>query len=351
MPALSLALEPIPSASSRRLAADALTQRLRRKYADRITGHFVLPGSEGRYAPLPPELPPALSAALRARGIERLYSHQAEAFAAAQAGRHVVVVTPTASGKSLCYTLPITMAAITQQAKALYLFPTKALAQDQVSELLELNRAGARGLRTFTFDGDTPGDARQAIRVHDQIVVTNPDMLHRGILPHHPKWAPLFENLRHVVIDAVHTHRGVFGAHVANVTRRIKRVCAFYGASPQFILCSATVGNPQAHAQALIEHAVHAITASGAPAQRAPHPAMESAGGESRSRPARLGALAVQPHRPHCHPCRPQDPGVRAVTRARAYRRRPTADRARSDPLHRLRVAVPRRRAFWPVRT
>lgn len=265
MPAPSLALESPPPAPGRRLAADALSLRLRRKYADRITGHFVLPGSEGRYAPLPPELPPALSAALRARGIERLYSHQAEAFAAVRAGRHVVIVTPTASGKSLCYTLPVAMAAMTQQAKALYLFPTKALAQDQVSELLELNRAGELGLRAFTFDGDTPGDARQAIRLHGQIVVSNPDMLHQGILPHHTKWAQLFENLRYVVIDEVHTYRGVFGSHVANVIRRLKRVCAFYGASPQFILCSATIGNPQAHAEALIEHAVHAITESGAP--------------------------------------------------------------------------------------
>lgn len=243
----------------------ALVQALGRRYADRITGHYVLPGREGRYAPMPEDVPAALRAALRARGIERLYSHQAEAWAATQAGEHVAVVTPTASGKSLCYTLPVLSAAMAGAAKALYLFPTKALAQDQVAELLELNRAGELGVKAFTFDGDTPGDARQAIRLHGDIVVSNPDMLHQAILPHHTKWAQFFENLRYVVIDEVHTYRGVFGSHVANVLRRLKRVCAFYGANPQFILCSATIGNPQAHAQALIEAPVRAIVDSGAP--------------------------------------------------------------------------------------
>jgi len=154
---------------------------------------------------------------------------------------------------------------MTAGAKALYLFPTKALAQDQVAELLELNRAGELGVKAFTFDGDTPGDARQAIRLHGDIVVSNPDMLHQAILPHHTKWAQFFENLRYVVIDEIHTYRGVFGSHVTNVLRRLKRVCAFYGVSPQFILCSATIGNPQAHAEALIEAPVTAITRSGAP--------------------------------------------------------------------------------------
>ena len=242
-----------------------LSDRLASKYHDRITGRFTIPGREGRYADLPDDLPASLATALRARGIERLYSHQAEAWAHAQAGKHLAVVTPTASGKSLCYTLPVVSAAITRQAKALYLFPTKALAQDQVSELLELNAAGDLGVKAFTFDGDTPGDARQAIRLHGDIVVSNPDMLHQAILPHHTKWAQFFENLRYVVIDEVHTYRGVFGSHVANVLRRLKRVCAFYGADPQFILCSATIGNPKAHAEALIEAEVHAIAESGAP--------------------------------------------------------------------------------------
>ncbi|WP_425493870.1 DEAD/DEAH box helicase [Lysobacter gummosus] len=243
----------------------ALAERLQRRYRDRITGHFTLPGREGRYAPLPEDLPESLKAALRARGIERLYSHQAEAWDAAQAGEHVAVVTPTASGKSLCYTLPVVAAAMTSGAKALYLFPTKALAQDQVAELLELNRAGDLGVKAFTFDGDTPGDARQAIRLHGDIVVSNPDMLHQAILPHHTKWAQFFENLRYVVIDEIHTYRGVFGSHVAGVLRRLQRICAFYGVKPQFILCSATIGNPKAHAEALIEQPVHAILDSGAP--------------------------------------------------------------------------------------
>lgn len=250
-----------------RRSGDGLTlvQRLTQRYAACITGALKVPGQEGAFAPLPGDLPPALAQALRSRGIAELYSHQAQAWVSAQSGEHVAIVTPTASGKSLCYTLPVIAAAMTQHAKALYLFPTKALAQDQVAELLDLNQAGALGVKAFTFDGDTPGDARQAIRLYGDIVVSNPDMLHQAILPHHTKWAQFFENLRYVVIDEVHTYRGVFGSHVANVIRRLKRVCAFYGVTPQFILCSATIGNPKEHAEALIEDAVTAITESGAP--------------------------------------------------------------------------------------
>ena len=249
---------PVPSGGQ-------LARRLADRYADRVTGQFTIPGRPADLRPLPRELPPALAAALQARGIRSLYAHQAQAWEAARAGRHIVVATPTASGKSLCYTLPVVGAALEQGAKALYLFPTKALAQDQVAELLELNAAGNLGLRAATFDGDTPGDARQAIRLNGDIVVSNPDMLHQAILPHHTKWAQFFENLRFVVIDEVHTYRGVFGSHVANVIRRLKRVCAFYGVRPQFILCSATIGNAAQHAGALIEDAVEAITESGAP--------------------------------------------------------------------------------------
>ncbi|KLD64031.1 DEAD/DEAH box helicase [Dyella japonica] len=244
---------------------DQLARRLAKRYGDRVTGSFVLPGREGQFAPLPGDMPPALADALRARGIHQLYAHQAQAWNATAAGQHVVIATPTASGKSLCYTLPVISAAIRQRAKALFLFPTKALAQDQVAELLELNQAGDLGVKAFTFDGDTPGDARQAIRLHGDIVVSNPDMLHQAILPHHTKWAQFFENLRYIVIDEVHTYRGVFGSHVANVLRRLQRVCAFYGVTPQFILCSATIGNPAEHASALIEQPVTAITESGAP--------------------------------------------------------------------------------------
>jgi superfamily II DNA/RNA helicase len=242
-----------------------LATRLARKHQGLITGHFVLPGREGAYADLPEALPERLAAALRTRGVSQLYAHQRAAWDAAQRGEHLVVATPTASGKSLCYTLPVVAAAMTQQAKALYLFPTKALRQDQVAELIELNRAGDLGLRAATFDGDTPGDQRQAIRLNGDIVVSNPDMLHQGILPHHTKWAQFFEGLQYVVIDEIHSYRGVFGSHLANVLRRLRRVCAFYGASPQFILCSATIGNPKDHAEALLESDVTAITDSGAP--------------------------------------------------------------------------------------
>ena len=263
LPAVDLA-DPAPT---RGTPADshALAERLHARYRDRITGVHTLPAREGRYAPLPPGLPPRLAAALQARGIARLYSHQAEAWEAAQSGNNVCVVTPTASGKTLCYTLPVLAAAMQQQARALYLFPTKALAQDQVAELLELNKAGNLGVRACTFDGDTPGDARQAVRLHGDIVVSNPDMLHQGILPHHTKWAQFFETLRYVVIDEIHNYRGVFGSHLANVLRRLLRIAAFYGSRPQFILASATIGNPREHAEALVGQPVQAITDSGAP--------------------------------------------------------------------------------------
>jgi DEAD/DEAH box helicase domain-containing protein len=247
------------------LDGGGLSAQLERKFVSRVTGRQCLPGRPARMVPLPPGLPAAIATALRSRGIEQLYSHQGQAWEAVQRGEDVVIATATASGKSLCYLLPVLAAAMTRQSRALFLFPTKALAQDQVAELLELNRAGDLGVRSFTFDGDTPGDARQAVRLHGEVVVSNPDMLHQGILPHHTKWAQFFENLRYVVIDEVHTYRGVFGSHVANVLRRLQRICAFYGSRPQFILCSATIGNPQAHAQALVEREVTAITESGAP--------------------------------------------------------------------------------------
>ncbi|HEX7325945.1 MAG TPA: DEAD/DEAH box helicase [Rhodanobacteraceae bacterium] len=261
------AVVPLPSAVDRAPAdAAAFAARLERKYASRITGATTVPAQPGHFAAFPQDMPAALRHALAVRGIERLYSHQAEAWDAAARGENVVVVTPTASGKSLCYTLPVVAAAMANRSKALYLFPTKALAQDQVAELLELSRAGDLGVRVATYDGDTPGDQRRAIRLNGDIVVSNPDMLHQGILPHHTKWAQFFENLRYVVIDEIHTYRGVFGSHLANVIRRLRRICAFYGTTPQFILCSATIGNPKAHAEALLAAPVTAITRSGAPA-------------------------------------------------------------------------------------
>ena len=244
----------------RRLAA-----QLKSKYSDRITGELTVPGREARYEPLPDELDSRLEAALRQRGLEQLYSHQRAAWDAVRDGRHTVVVTPTASGKTLCYNLPVIQDALDTGAKALYLFPTKALSQDQVAELVELNQAAELGIRAYTFDGDTPGDARQAVRTKGDIVVSNPDMLHQGVLPHHTKWAQFFESLRYVVIDELHTYRGVFGAHVANVMRRLRRICRFYGSDPVFILSSATIANPGELAEQLVGDEVTAITDSGAP--------------------------------------------------------------------------------------
>jgi len=244
---------------------DRLIERFKQKYKPRITGAMVIPEVAARHADFPEALAPTLRAALYARGITHLYSHQRAAWDHIIAGRHTVVVTPTASGKTLCYNLPVLTAAIRDRAKALYLFPTKALAQDQVAEILELNQSGQLNVRAYTFDGDTPGDARKAVRTKGDIVVSNPDMLHQGILPHHTKWAQFFENLKYVVIDEMHTYRGVFGSHMANVIRRLRRVCAFYGSSPVFIFCSATIANPKQLAEALLGEEVAAITESGAP--------------------------------------------------------------------------------------
>ena len=243
----------------------ALVARLKRKYKACITGEALTPAQPGRYAPIPDMLDPRLRQALKARGISELYSHQAQVWSALAEGAHCVVATPTASGKTLCFNGPVLDAALKQQAKALFLFPTKALAQDQVAELMELNRAAELGVRAYTFDGDTPSDARAAVRTKGDVVVTNPDMLHQAILPHHTKWAQFFQSLRYIVIDEVHTYRGVFGAHVANVLRRLQRVCDFYGVRPQYICCSATIGNPREHAQALTGQSMRAVTDSGAP--------------------------------------------------------------------------------------
>jgi DEAD/DEAH box helicase domain-containing protein len=260
---MAAASQPIESASGD--AVDRLAARLQHRYRDRICAELTLPARPAETTEIPDELHPAVRAALHARGVDRLYSHQGDAWAAAAAGQHFVVVTPTASGKTLCYNLPVLDIVCRGEGKALYLFPTKALAQDQVAELLELNRAGELGVRAFTFDGDTPGDARKAVRTRGDIVVSNPDMLHQAILPHHTKWAQFFESLRFVVFDEMHTYRGVFGSHVANLVRRLRRILAFYGASPQFVFCSATIANPVELAERLLGDKVTAITRSGAP--------------------------------------------------------------------------------------
>ena len=227
------------------------------------TRHF--PAQPPVLVPFPASLDPRIGDAVRARGIDELYSHQAHAWDRIAKGQHVVVVTPTASGKTLCYNLPALQALVHQpDARILYLFPTKALAQDQLAELEELARQLPE-MRMFTYDGDTPQDARRAVRARANLVLTNPDMLHSGILPHHTKWATLFQNLRYVVIDELHAYRGVFGSHLANVLRRLRRICRHYGSAPQFIMASATIANPGELASRLIGEPVEEITESGAP--------------------------------------------------------------------------------------
>ncbi|HKC10271.1 MAG TPA: DEAD/DEAH box helicase, partial [Methylomirabilota bacterium] len=217
------------------------------------------------FAPFPSSLDPRIVEALKSRGVQQLYSHQAKAFDTVAKGEHLVVVTPTASGKTLCYNLPVLQALVQQpEARVLYLFPTKALAQDQLAELMELSKS-LPDMRMFTYDGDTPQDARRSVRARANLVLTNPDMLHSGILPHHTKWVNLFQNLKYVVIDELHAYRGVFGSHLANVLRRLKRICRHYGATPQFIMASATIANPGDLAQRLTGETVVELNESGAP--------------------------------------------------------------------------------------
>jgi DEAD/DEAH box helicase domain-containing protein len=235
-----------------------------------VTAVRRLPARVAAYADFPEGIDPRLVRVLADRGVERPYTHQAEAMAHALAGRHVVVTTPTASGKTLCYNAPVLSTILRDPAaRALYLFPTKALAQDQLAELHGLADVLAApdetGIGVYTYDGDTPQDARRAIRGRAHVVLSNPDMLHAGVLPHHPKWAKLFENLRYVVIDELHAYRGVFGSHLTNVLRRLARICRHYGSSPTFICSSATIANPRELAEALIEAPVALVAESGAP--------------------------------------------------------------------------------------
>jgi len=237
-----------------------------RAFIDRVTEWRTFPPSPGTYRDFPADISPKLASALQRMGVDRLYSHQEQAYARVRAGENIVVVTPTASGKTLCYNLPVIQRVLERpDTRALYLFPTKALSQDQVVELQSIADLLEENIKTYTFDGDTPVSARKAIRTSGHIVVTNPDMLHQGILPHHTRWIKLFENLSCVVIDEVHHYRGVFGSHLANVIRRLKRICAFYNADPTFICCSATIANPRELAEKIIEKPVHLIDESGAP--------------------------------------------------------------------------------------
>jgi len=226
----------------------------------------TLPPRPAAYGEWPARLAPTLRSALERRGVGQLYTHQAQAIERALAREHTVVVTPTASGKTLCYNLPVLQNVLEDNgSRAMYLFPTKALSQDQMAELQELSN-GALDIGIFTYDGDTPADARRAIRSRGHIVITNPDMLHTGILPHHTKWSRFFANLRYIVVDEMHTYRGVFGSHLANVFRRLKRICEFHGSSPTFVLCSATIANPRQLAEQLIEAPVGVVDENGAPA-------------------------------------------------------------------------------------
>src|SRR5256886_3480618 len=221
-----------------------------RGYDGQVVYERFVPPRTARYAELNPPLPPVLQESLRAQGIARLYSHQVEAVAAARGGTHVVVVTPTASGKTLCYNLPVLETlADDQDARALYLFSTQALAQDQADGLAAF---GLPDITWGTYDGDTPTAQRRSVREKAQIILTNPDMLHLGILPQHYRWASFFRHLRYVVIDDVHTYRGVFGSNVANILRRLRRGCRLHGARPGVICTSAPVPHPPGVAPAII---------------------------------------------------------------------------------------------------
>ncbi|TES89387.1 MAG: DEAD/DEAH box helicase, partial [Anaerolineales bacterium] len=237
-----------------------------------IGGNIVewrtIPEREAQFVPFPEELHPSLCAALKERGYTALYSHQSATWEHARVGEDVVLVTGTASGKTLAYNLPVLDRLIRlPEGRALYLFPTKALSQDQKNELDTWMTFMPKDERVLaaTYDGDTTKSARPRIRQKARLIISNPDMLHAGILPHHTKWAEFFANLQYVVIDEMHIYRGVFGSHVANVLRRLKRITQFYGASPQFILTSATIANPIELANKLIEGRVFLVEDDGAP--------------------------------------------------------------------------------------
>jgi DEAD/DEAH box helicase domain-containing protein len=247
---------------------ETLTQLLAQPaIRESVVAHRILPERPAQTVPCPTWLDKRLVRALHARGIEKLYTHQGEALDALRAGEDIVVVTPTASGKSLCYDLPVLQAvAEDPAARALYLFPTKALSQDQLAGFRELAAAAEMEVAAGVYDGDTPGPIRSNIRAAGQVVVTNPDMLHSAILPHHTKWFQLFEQLRYIVVDEAHTYRGIFGSHVANVLSRLLRLCEHYGSRPQLVFCSATIGNPGVLAETLCGRPVRVIDRNGAPA-------------------------------------------------------------------------------------
>lgn len=231
-----------------------------------FTNWIEIPEREAQFCEFPMNLDIRIRQALEKRGVHKLYTHQYSAIDEAAKGSNIVVVTPTASGKTMCYNIPVLSSILKDdEARAIFLFPTKALSQDQTSELHELITDAGIDVKTYTYDGDTPQSARKAIRQAGHIVITNPDMLHSGILPHHTKWTKLFENLKYIIIDEVHHYRGVFGSHLANVIRRLKRICSFYGSDPQFICCSATIANPDELASRITGCEMKLIDNNGAP--------------------------------------------------------------------------------------
>ncbi|MBE9507600.1 MAG: DEAD/DEAH box helicase, partial [Chloroflexi bacterium] len=231
-----------------------------------VTAWERIPARPARLTPWPAGLDLRLVAAAQERGIEQPYTHQAQAIGAALAGEHVVMATSTASGKTLAYNLPVLHALLNDPAAcALYLFPTKALAHDQLANLQSFVSSLKPPIAVRPYDGDTPSSHRPAIRREARLLITNPDMLHTGILPHHTRWARLFASLRYVVLDELHTYRGIFGGHVANVLRRLRRVCRFYGSDPRFLCTSATIANPRELAEHLVEAPVTLVNDDGAP--------------------------------------------------------------------------------------
>lgn len=240
-----------------------------KEFKENIVHWETIEAKEAKTLPLPDGIHPKITDALQKRGIQNLFTHQISSYESVMKGNSIVAVTPTASGKTLCYNLPVLQTILTDMnSRALYIFPTKALAQDQKSEINELIQSAGVDINSYTYDGDTAANIRQKVRKAGHIVITNPDMLHSAILPHHTKWVSLFENLKFIVIDELHIYRGVFGSHVANVLRRLRRICQYYGSDPVFICTSATIANPLELAESLTEKNMTLIDNNGAPSGR-----------------------------------------------------------------------------------
>ncbi|MGB9595489.1 MAG: DEAD/DEAH box helicase [Candidatus Poribacteria bacterium] len=238
-----------------------------RDYNGQIVHIQDIPKREAIYGRLEKPLKPEIRSALKSQGIEDLYSHQVSAISAIRQGKNIVIVTSTASGKTLCYNIPVLEAILEdKKTRALYLYPTKALAQDQLKKLIKFKEINPEfNFETGTYDGDTPTNTRKKLRDNGRIILTNPDMLHASILPNHSKWASFFENLKYIVIDEIHTYKGIFGSNVANLMKRLNRICKHYGSSPQFICCSATISNPKELAESITNHRIVLIDNDGSP--------------------------------------------------------------------------------------